>query len=168
MILTRDAILKEIRKKRIVINPFDESAIGPGSVDLTLSDEIRTFKKKLKAIPATASSDYREITEKKIVSGSFILKKGELILGITKESIKLPGDIAGWLNSRSRFARLGMMVHITAPFMQPGTEGRQVLEMYNASNHDLILTPGEKVCQFVFERCEGKAEYSGSYKKQEL
>jgi dCTP deaminase len=168
MILTHDVILKEIKKKRIIIDPFDESAVGPGSVDLSLSDEIRVFKKNLKPILANSFSNYQSITDKKRIDKEFILKKGELILGITKENITLPGDIAGWLNSRSRFARLGMMVHITAPFMQPGTSGRQVLEIYNASNHDLILIPGEKLCQFVFERCEGKAEYKGNFRKQEL
>ena len=96
------------------------------------------------------------------------MKPGELILGITKEKITLPGYLCGWLNSRSRYARLGLMVHITAPFIQPGVSNKQVLEIYNASPNNLELIPGERLCQLIFERCEGFIKYHGEFRKQTL
>lgn len=135
---------------------------------MTLSNEIRVFKKRLDKVFAREDVDYKKITEKKIIKNGYVLEPGELVLGITKEYLNLPPDIAGWLNSRSRFARLGLMVHLTAPFMQPGLEGKQVLEIFNAAKHNLVLLPGQKVCQFVFERCEGKSTYKGKFMKQRL
>lgn len=68
---------------------------------------------------------------------------------------------------RSRFARLGLFVHITAGFMNPGIDNRQVLEIYNASNHPLELVPGTKICQFIFLRMHGEASYEGKFQSQE-
>lgn len=167
MILTKDIILEEIEKKRIVISPFNLNAVGPASVDLTLDNIVRVFEKNNQPIPVKEDNDYTTIT-KKIVIDKYTMKPGELVLGITKESITLPGDICGWLNSRSRFARLGLMVHITAPFIQPGESGKQVLEIYNAGCNDLDLIPGEKLCQLILEKTEGSSVYSGKFKNQEL
>jgi len=72
------------------------------------------------------------------------------------------------LEGRSRFARLGLFVHITAGFMNPGINNRQVLEIYNASNHPLRLWPGTKICQFVFLKMIGNATYSGIFQENAL
>ncbi|MBW3019378.1 dCTP deaminase [Candidatus Woesearchaeota archaeon] len=165
MILTKKVILEEIRKGRIKITPFDKTAVGAASVDLTLGDTVRVFK-KTDNIPITEGIDYKKYTRKISIKKGYILEPGELILGITKERIKLPDDICGWLQSRSRFARLGLIVHMTAPFMQPGIDNHQALEIFNAGPHDLKLKPGIRVCQFIFERCEGKARYRGKFSKQ--
>ena len=85
---------------------------------------------------------------------------------MTRERIKLPGDICGWLHGRSRFARLGLIVHMTAPLIQPGVNNRQALEMNNAGPMPLALRPGTALCQIVFETCVGSARYSGRYHDQ--
>lgn len=167
MIITKKVILDEIESKRIKISPFDKRAVGAASVDLTLDDQIRVFK-KVDNVPVRENVDYKKYTKKVSIKKGYILEPGELVLGITKERISLPGDVCGWLQSRSRFARLGLLVHMTAPFMQPGIHNRQVLEIYNASPHDLKLIPGQKVCQFIFERCEGSARYRGKFSEQDL
>ena len=168
MILTRDEILKEIEAGRIAIDPFDPTAVGPASVDLRLGEEIRIFSPMPQVIPITQEADYREITYKVELAGSgYIIKPGELVLGITRERITLPADIAGWLSARSRFARLGLMVHISAPFMQPGISNHQVLEIFNTGPNFLKLVPDERICQFVFDRCVGKAAYQGTFARQQ-
>jgi dCTP deaminase len=91
-----------------------------------------------------------------------------LVLGITKEKITLPEDICGWLNSRSRFARIGLMSHITAPFISPGVSNRQILEIFNAGKNKIKLMPGTKICQLVLQECKGKAKYEGKFKEQTL
>ncbi|PIU30190.1 dCTP deaminase [Candidatus Woesearchaeota archaeon CG07_land_8_20_14_0_80_44_23] len=168
MILSHEAILKEIKAKRIKISPFSKDSVGPASIDLTLGNKIRVFENIDRAIRVTGRSDYKKITRAFNVKKRFRMKPGQLILGITKEKITLPNDICGWLNSRSRFARLGLMVHITAPFIQPGVSNKQVLEIYNAGPNNLDIFPGEKLCQLILERCEGSATYSGKFKKQTL
>ena len=91
---------------------------------------------------------------------------GETILGITKEKITLPQNMCGWLEGRSRYARLGLMVHISASFMQPGLSNRQVLEMTNMSSVALRLHAGTKICQFIFQETIGMAEYKGRFSEQ--
>lgn len=168
MILTRDEILKEIAKKRIKIDPFERSAVGPASIDLCLDKYIRIFDRIDDSVKVAENTDFKTITRKVVINGKYTIKPGELILGITKEKITLPGDICGWLNSRSRFARLGLMVHITAPLIQPGESGRQVLEIYNAGPNNMELIPGERLCQLIFQRTEGSAIYKGKFKNQKL
>ena len=167
MILTKNNILSEINKKRIVVTPFDQNAVGPASIDLKLWDEIRVFHQWAQ-LEAIESFDYKTITNKVKILDKYVLKPRELVLWITLETITLPNDICGWLNSRSRFARLGLMVHITAPFIQPGISNKQVLEIYNAGNQDILLIPWEKLCQFIFQRCEGSAIYEWQFKSQTL
>ena len=96
----------------------------------------------------------------------YTMKPGEVVLGITQEKVTLASNIAGWLEGRSRFARVGLMVHISSPFMQPGINNREVLEIANLSATPLTIFPGTKICQFVFEYCQGKAAYEGRFKTQ--
>lgn len=168
MIITRDEIFKLIADKEVKIDPYDSSAIGPGSIDLTLDNEIRIFERIDRSIRVNDLADFKTITKPMIIKDKYTMKPGELILGITKERITLPGDICGWLNSRSRFARLGLMVHITAPFIQPGVDNKQVLEIYNAGPNNLEIIPGERLCQLILERCEGSIKYRGKWHGQSL
>lgn len=165
MILTKEEIIKEIKKDKIKIEPFDEKAIGPASVDLTLANKLRVFNSN-KTIEEDI--DYKKITKLIDISRGYILKPGELVLGITEEKITLPENICAWINSRSRFARIGLMSHITAPFIAPGVSNKQVLEIYNCGKNKIKLIPGTKLCQLVFQECKGKAKYSGVFKNQEL
>jgi dCTP deaminase len=164
-ILTKLEILKEIKKKNIKITPFDRSALGPGSIDLTLSNKFRIFKKLKKIIDADEKLDYQDIT-KLVTVDSIVIKPGETILGITKEKITLASNICGWLEGRSRFARLGLLVHISASFMQPGISNRQVLEISNMGAVSLRLHAGTKICQFIFQKTIGRAKYSGKFVDQ--
>jgi dCTP deaminase len=159
-------ILQEIRAGNIVIDPFDESMVGPGSLDLHLSNEIREFPPKSELYHVTDEPDVEAVTVRRVVDDYFVLQPGETIHGITRERIKLPGDICGRLEGRSRFARLGLMIHVTAGFIQPGVNNRQVLELSNTSREPLAIHPGVRICQFIFERTEGHAIYEGMFKDQ--
>lgn len=165
MILTKKEILKLIKKGKIKITPFSEKSVGPASIDLTLDNKLRIFNKKQ---TISENMDYKKVTKIIDISKGYILKPGELVLGITKEKITLPENIAGWLNSRSSFARIGLMSHITAPFICPGIDNKQVLEIYNASQNKIKLLPETKICHLVLQQCKGKAKYQGKFKAQEL
>ncbi|MGM5488089.1 MAG: dCTP deaminase [Nanobdellota archaeon] len=168
MALTRTEILKEIDGKRIKISPFDREAVGPASVDLTLDAELRAFICQEKPIPVTEDVDYKQYTRVVDITDGYLLKPGELVMGITRETITLPDDVCGWLQSRSRFARVGLMSHITAPFIAPGVSNRSVLEIFNAGPETLELNPGVRICHIILQRCEGEAHYEGRFKDQGL
>jgi dCTP deaminase len=166
-ILTKSEIIKCIKRGKIKVEPLIMDNIGPGSIDLTLDNKFRVFLPRKKPFDVQNSADYNEITKIIEVKDKYILKPKETVLGITREKVTLPDDICGWLEGRSKFARLGLMVHISASFMQPGISNRQVLEIFNASPVPLAIHPGTKICQFIFESTKGKARYYGQFMNQE-
>ena len=165
-VLTREEILKEIRQGTVEIEPFEEGQVGPGSIDLHLGSEFRVFKKLRNACVVEDNVSVEDLTERLETEESFTLMPGETVLGITLERIKLPANICGWLEGRSRFARMGLVIHMTAGFVQPGINNRQVLEIGNLAPFPLVLKPGVRVCQMILERTEGKASYDGRFKSQ--
>jgi dCTP deaminase len=167
-VLGRKAILEALQAGTIAITPFREELVGPASVDLTLAGTFRVFRKVHQVIEVHEGSDYRDYTDKiEIEAGKHILiMPGETVLGITRERLRLGPGLCGWLEGRSRFARLGLMVHISAPFMGPGIDSQQVLEMSNFGPAPLAVYPGLAICQFVFQKLEGSERYEGLFAKQ--
>ncbi len=165
-ILAHDEILKELKKKKIVITPYRKANLGPASYDLTLDNKFRKFNLNLKYYEIKEATDYKKISYP-ISCKTLTLEPGEFALGITKEKIKLSNNICGWLSGRTRYARLGLGVHVTANFIQPGVNNKQVLELKNLGNTPIKLKAGSKVIQIIFERTEGKAsKYTGKFGKQ--
>ena len=167
-ILGRSEILKEIEAKRIVIDPFDPDCVGPASVDLHLSNAFRVFVRLPRNVIVSNAIDFRAATKGLWVADDdhMILRPGETLLGMTQERITLADNICGWLEGRSRFARLGLLVHISASFMQPGITNHQVLEMSNFGPIPLEVRPGVAICQFIFQRIEGYGHYEGVFRDQ--
>lgn len=151
---------------RIGIEPFDRDSVGPASVDLHLSDQFRTFTEFHRALDVTEETNYEEVTEQITVDDTFLLLPGQSVLGITRETISLSNNLCGWLEGRSRFARVGLTIHSTAGFVQPGVKNRQVLEMSNVAPIPLKIHPGTKVCQIIFQETKGEAIYEGRFKDQ--
>ncbi len=166
-VLTREEILKEISLGNLEIEPFEASQVGPGSVDLRLGNEFRVFKKLRNALVVEDRLALEDLTERLVVDESFTLMPGETVLGITHERIRLPANICGWLEGRSRFARIGLVIHMTASFVQPGINNRQVLEIGNLAPFPLVLKPGVPICQIILERTEGEASYRGRFMNQD-
>jgi dCTP deaminase len=167
-VLGREAILQALEQGTISITPFRQELVGPASVDLTLATTFRVFRKVHQVIEVREHTDYRELTDKiEVPHGQHILiMPGETILGITRERLRLGPGLCGWLEGRSRFARLGLMVHISAPFMGPGIDSQQVLEMSNFGPAPLAVYPGIAICQFVFQKLEGTEHYQGRFAGQ--
>ncbi len=167
-ILARTEIISEIEAGRIQVDPYDEAMVGPASIDLHLSNAFRLFVRMPTDVQVCGDLDYKQFTKGIWMPDGQTLKMrpGETLLGITREKITLADDICGWLEGRSRFARIGLLVHISASFMQPGISNHQVLEMSNFGHLDLEIIPGIAVCQFVFQRAEGQGAYSGIFSEQ--
>lgn len=166
-VLTHDAILRELDSGRVVIDPLSPDQIGVASIDLTLGDEIRVIEAGDAPIEIRDETDFREHTSVQPLESGFVLDPGVTIHGITRERVTLPGDMCGFLEGRSRFARLGLMVHVTSAFVQPGVSNRQVLEMSNVSSRSLRIQAGVRVCQIVLMRTEGSATYVGRFARQD-
>lgn len=166
-VLTRDAILAEIEAGTLRITPFEHDQLGAASIDLTLGDEIRVIEHTPDPIELVADSDFRDYTRVRRLDEPYLLASGSTIHGITRERIALPDNLCGFLEGRSRFARLGLMIHVTSAFVQPGVDNRQVLEMSNVSGHPLVIHPGVRLCQLVLMRTEGRARYRGRFADQD-
>ena len=167
-VLSKEEILKHIKEGRIEITPFERDHVGPTSIDLTLGNKFRVFKKVRKVFHVKEDLKYEEVTKVvNVKNGDYLLlMPGELVHGITKEKIKLSEDLAGWIEGRSRFARIGLMIHVTAGLVQPCCDNKQVLEISNMSPMPIALYPGTRICQIILERIEGKAKYEGRFKDQ--
>ncbi|HEU4428872.1 MAG TPA: dCTP deaminase, partial [Myxococcota bacterium] len=166
-VLTRDAILREMELGRLRVEPFTLDQLGPASIDLTLGDEIRVIEPAGPPVAISEDADYRTVTHVRSLAEPFLLTPGATIHGITREQIVLPPDLCGLLEGRSRFARLGLMIHVTSAFVQPGVANRQVLEMSNVSRRTLEIHAGVRICQLVVMRAEGHAAYRGRFADQE-
>jgi dCTP deaminase len=170
MILAQNKIRQALKKGDIAIDPFSEDQIGPASVDLHLGNTFRRFVHHDKVFDITDEANFEDITKIVLINDgdSLLLKPGETVLGITRERIKLSASICGWIEGRSRFARIGLGVHITSGFAQPGIDNNQVLEITNLGPTLLALHPGTRICQFVFERCDGEGRYNGRFQRQKI
>ena len=135
---------------------------------MTLGNEFRVFKKVREIFHVKEDVHFEKVTETVHVKDSdyLLLMPGELVHGITKERIKLANNLAGRIEGRSRFARIGLMTHMTAGLVQPGCDNKQVLEISNMSPMPLALYPGTRICQIVLEEVHGEALYSGRFKDQ--
>jgi dCTP deaminase len=161
-------IIKSLDEGHISITPRPDNAkISGVSVDLRLGHQFRVFSSH--TIPYIDLSGTKESVNKAVekVMGdeiyvsdeeTFVLHPGELALGITLESISLPGDLVGWLDGRSSLARLGLMVHVTAHRIDPGWDGNIVLEFFNSGKLPLALRPGMGIGAMSFETLSGPAE----------
>lgn len=167
MVLTRDSILAEIAAGNVVIDPYDESVVGPASIDLHLGEEIRVLDDGDGPVAIRDDTDYRDGSRSLRLDKPYPLQPGETVLGITRERIRLAPKICGWLEGRSRFARLGLAIHVTAGFINPGVDNRQVLEISNLSGRVLELHAGTRLCQIILQRTEGSAVYSGRFADQD-
>jgi dCTP deaminase len=154
MILSDKDIKGLLRDGTIRIEPLEEEQIGPASVDLTLSDEWHLFKEELMEETIDLSERGFQESFDVIRNESIVLAPMQLCLAKTKEKITLPADIMGNLEGRSKYARMGLIIHITSALVQPGSSNHQVLEIVNLAPFPVKLHAGMRISQVVFERLE--------------
>ncbi len=167
MILARTELLEAIRKKEIAVIPFDKTCVGACSIDLHLGNEFRVFAEN--AGKPVEVGEHAVFPSKKIIVGNgsrLELKPMQFVLGVTRERIRLSPAYCARIDGRSRFARLGLMVHVSSSLIHPGSDNVQVLEIVNLSPRAMRLKPGTKICQVVFEMLSSPAEYRGRFKRQ--
>jgi dCTP deaminase len=135
--------------------------LGPSSLDLRLGYEFGVLKtRKVKAIDTQSMKDYSEIKEsrKATPEEGMVVHPGEFLLGTTLETLKVPSNLVARIEGRSSYARLGLIPHAAAGFVDPGFEGQITLEIQNLGNVPITIYPEDRICQVVFETMTSEAE----------
>lgn len=171
MAILSDKTIKEyLEEGKIVIDPLkDEQQIQPSSVDMRLGDEFKVFKVIRKPyIDPKDEEDIAEYMESSTVpeGESFIIHPNEFALATTQEYVKVPDDLVARVEGRSSMGRLGVTMHVTAGYVDPGFEGRITLEISNIGAMPVALYPGQRVCQLVFETMTTPAELPYGHPKR--
>jgi dCTP deaminase len=138
---------------QIVIRPYDPADLQPSSVDLHLDRRFRVFRNnRYPYIDVRAPQP--DLTELLTVADDepFILHPTEFVLGQTFEWVELPVDLVARLEGRSSLGRIGLLIHSTAGYVDPGWQGNLTLELSNVANLPIALYFGMKIGQISFMR----------------
>lgn len=157
VILGRRAVLELIESGDIAIDPFDHRALGPISYDVALGSKFRILNKFDDFIDIRDDSfdpsKYGKIID--TAGKALEIRPGQIVLGVTLERITLSDRIMGRISGRSRFARSGILVHVSSNLIHPGVSNHQILEIVNLSPRPIHLWPGVRIAQIVFEEVRG-------------
>ena len=174
MVLSDRTIREEIAKGRIIIRPLGEGCIQPASVDIHLDRQVLVFRNnRVPYVDIRASTE--KLTEKVMMGDDdpFMLHPGEFILGSTLEHVEVPDDLVARLEGKSSLGRIGLMIHSTAGYVDPGWKGHLTLELSNVSNLPITLYYRMKIGQISFlqlttpaERLYGSAELGSKHQGQ--
>lgn len=174
MVLSDRSIREEIAKGRIVIQPLADGCIQPASVDLHLDRNILVFRNnRVPYIDVRAVND--RLTEMVTMGNDdpFMLHPGEFVLGSTIEHVEVPDDLVARLEGKSSLGRIGLLIHSTAGYVDPGWKGHLTLELSNVSNLPITLYHRMKIGQISFLRLTtpadnlyGSAELGSKYQGQ--
>lgn len=121
----------------------------PASIDLTLADEFVVFGHVGRIWPKNPVNTKQVIVA---MGGDFALAPGLFVLASTVQTVGICEGYAARVEGKSSLGRLGLMVHSTAGFIDPGFRGQITLELSNVNNSPIMLTPGMAIAQLcVFE-----------------
>jgi dCTP deaminase len=159
VVLSDRTIRRLLAEGRIEIDPLDESLIQPSSVDVRADRYFRVFHNARYPF-IDVKRQMEDLTELVEVEGdaAFILHPGEFVLGSTFERIRLPDDLVARLEGKSSLGRLGLLIHSTAGFIDPGWDGQVTLELSNVSNLPITIYPGMRIGQVSFVQLTEPAE----------
>jgi dCTP deaminase len=159
MVLSDSAIRRLIEGGRIGIDPYDAGLMQPASLDVRVDRLFRVFRNSRYPFidVRTAQEDLTELVEVRDEE-PFILHPGEFVLGSTLERVRLPDDLVARLEGKSSLGRLGLLIHSTAGFIDPGFDGHVTLELSNVANLPITIYPAMKIGQLSFVQMSESAE----------
>ncbi len=158
-VLSDGTIRRLVEEGRIVIDPWDPSLVQPASVDVKLGSSFRVFHNH-RASAIDLRDPPRNLTEEiRVEEGeAFVIHPGEFCLATTHEWLELPGDIVSRVEGKSSLGRLGLIVHATAGFVDPGWKGALTLELNNLTRIPIKLWPGMLIAQLSFMTLDAPAQ----------
>ena len=155
----RDLRSELSREGGLRVSPLADNAVQPSSIDIRLGREfgkVRTVSwRPIEPWDATSYLlDGYEIEQQEVQS----VGPGEFILGVTLEHVYVPDYLVARIEGRSSLARLGLIVHTTAGYVDPGWDGVLTLELVNLNSRAMQLRPGMDIAQLSVERLSSPAE----------
>jgi len=157
MILSDRDIREFMKLGKIRFEPaISEDQIGPGSVDLTLSDRFWKLREDIRVMDLSVMR-FEDVSEQ-VVASEIVVPPHGLVIGMTREKIYLDDDVCGWIEGRSRYARMGLSIHSASGFIHPGSHNHQILEILNLTHYPMKIRAGLRVAQVVFELTRSRAE----------
>jgi dCTP deaminase len=159
VVLSDRTIRRRLDEGRIEIEPYDSSLLQPSSVDVRVDRYFRVFHNARYPFidvkePQEELTELVEIDEER----PFILHPGEFVLASTLERIRLPDDLVARLEGKSSLGRLGLLIHSTAGFIDPGWDGHVTLELSNVANLPITIYHAMKIGQLSFVQLTEPAE----------
>ena len=173
-VLSDRDIRAALQAGRVRIDPYDPTCLQPSSVDLHLDREFRVFRNSRYPF-IDVRQPQPDLTELQSIEDDqpFILHPGEFVLGQTLEWVELPDDLVSRLEGKSSLGRLGLLIHSTAGYVDPGWKGNLTLELSNVANLPIALYFGMKIGQISFfnmsspvERPYGSKDLGSKYQGQ--
>lgn len=170
MILSDNDLWMRLRVGDIKIDPEPdlEIQVQPASVDLRLGYNFRTFNYTRQALvdPADPATFEHLTTDVTLPEGErFLIQPGEFVLGTTLEHVQVPNDLVARLEGRSSLGRLGIVIHSTAGYIDPGFQGTITLEISNLGRIAVALYPRMRICQLAFEVLSSPATQTYAFKR---
>lgn len=179
MTLSDIEIQAEINAKRLIFDPpvEDRERIDSSAVDLLLHEELLVLPERVAGVSIDPSDDQINVmdilrrhgeTRTLLPDSPHLMEPHRLVIGKTLESVKLPLHLAARIEGKSSLARLGLSVHVTAPTVMAGFDGRLYLEMNNIGPFPIQLKAGMKIAQLILEHVGLPAleGYGGQFQRQ--
>jgi dCTP deaminase len=160
MIFSDRTIRESLAAGRIVIDPYDPEMVQPSSVDIRCDHVFRVFENhRYSHIDPRAAQDDLTVAVTATADAPFILHPGEFVLASTLETIGLADDVVARLEGKSSLGRLGLLIHSTAGFIDPGFTGQVTLELSNVANLPIAIYPEMKIGQVSFYQMSTPADH---------
>jgi dCTP deaminase len=165
MILSDRDIKKALKSGKIAVEPLFPNAIQPASVDLHLGADFLIFKSTGHvAIDPREKIDAMMEKVKIDQNKQFILHPGEFALGMTYEVVGVADNMVGRLEGKSSLGRIGLIIHATAGYLDPGNKLKMTLELHNISGLPIKLYYKMPIAQMSFTPLSSKAENAYGHK----
>lgn len=144
----------------IRIDPFRADNLQPASIDVRLSATFRVFESRRYGVIDPRAEQPALTREVTVADGeAFVLHPSEFVLGATLERVRLADDMVARLDGKSSLGRLGLLIHSTAGYVDPGFDGDLTLELANVARLPIVLYPGMPIGQLSFSRMASPAEH---------
>jgi len=160
MILNDEQIFHRVIDQQI-IDPYKAANLQPSSYDVTLGDEFWMHYNLDTPIVLADRPPSHELGSTCVADKQYTIRPMEFVLAATRERITMPTDLVGRLEGKSSIGRLGLIVHATAGYVDPGFVGWLTLEMFNLSPRPIILDVGMRIAQISFETIKPPAKPYG-------
>lgn len=151
-VLSDRTILERLGTGDIVIKPFDRKLLQPASYDIHLGNIFQVMRDSHTETVIDPEIEQNHLYEEVVIEDgdSFILHPGEFVLGVSEEWFEFPDFLLGDLDGKSSLGRLGLEIHATAGYFDPGFKGTATLELSSVRGMAIKLRPGIRIGQMRF------------------